>query len=396
MGADAHNLSIVLDEGGFSPAACVDIAAAAAEIGRGCGALLIAEEALLDERHRQLGDALDRQPPWSDIPVLLVVTGGAAATQASAEAMRRIGPRNNVILLERPLRRRTLLAALDAALRARRRQYEVQALLQERDALLASLESRVADRTARLAELNGELEAFSYSVSHDLRAPLRAMGMYASILCEEFHSQLTPEARNYAERILQSARKMDRLTQDVLTLSRLTRAEIQLEDVDIDALLADVLEQYPDLAAGRRYIEIAAPLGRVRAHGPSLTQCLSNLLQNALKFVAPGQTPRVRVYSEQVGPVVRLSIHDNGPGIAPEHHQRIFGIFERAVPKSIEGTGIGLAIARKAVERMDGVIGVDSSPGQGARFWIDLRGTGAPPPRESAAHAGTAALQGPT
>jgi signal transduction histidine kinase len=165
---------------------------------------------------------------------------------------------------------------------------------------------------------------------------------------------------------------MDRLTRDVLTLSRLTRSEMNLESLDLDRILPEVIDQYPDLAAAHGQIEFASPLGTVMGHGASLTQCFSNMLHNALKFVPDGRTPHIRVYSEVVNGRVRVSVQDNGVGIDPVHQQRIFGIFERVSAANIPGTGIGLAIAKKAVTRMGGSIGVESSLGGGARFWIEL------------------------
>jgi signal transduction histidine kinase len=370
-GADARNLELVLGRAGLAGSACPNIAAVALELEHGCGAILLTEEALAHTGQRDLSAALDGQPPWSDLPIVLIVSGGDSAT-AFTEAARLVGQRTNLTLVERPLRSVTLLSTLRAALRARRRQYEVKNLLRERDELLSSLERRVAERTARLEELNGELEAFSYSVSHDLRAPLRSLETYATILCEDFRDALPAEARHYAERIARNAEKMDRLTRDVLTLSRLTRSDLQMDSVDLDAVLDDVIEQYPDLASARREIEICRPLGCVLGHGPSLTQCFSNLLQNAFKFIPDGRPPDVRVFSEVGAARVRVSVLDNGIGIEPAYHQRIFGIFERASPAYVPGTGIGLAIAKKAVERMGGAIGVESSPGNGARFWIEL------------------------
>lgn len=370
-GADARNLHAILRAAGLEAAACPNVSAVALEIQHGCGAILLTEEALNYSRPHDLAAALEREPPWSDIPLVFIITGGHSPT-AAAEAIRLLGPRANITMVERPLRRETLLTTLQAALRARRRQYEVQHLLRERDELLASLEQRVAERTAKLEELNGELEAFSYSVSHDLRAPLRALQTYARVLCDEFKATLPEEGRRYAERIARNAEKMDQLTQDVLTLSRITRGETPLTPIALDHFIAEVVDQYPDLAAVHHHIEICAPLGSVLGHGPSLTQCFSNLLQNAVKFIPEGRTPRVRVYSQIAERTVRVYVEDNGIGIDPAHHKRIFGIFERASGSNVAGTGIGLAIAKKAVERMGGAIGVDSSAGAGARFWVEL------------------------
>lgn len=370
-GADATNLTTVLENAGLMSLACSNVSVVAREIDHGCGAILLIEEALNTSGNADLSSALQRQPPWSDIPVVLIVSGGNT-TSAGIEAIRLIGPRSNITMVERPLRSATLLSTLHAALRARQRQYEVGALLRERDELLASLEKRVADRTSRLEALNADLEAFSYSVSHDLRAPLRALEAYAKILCDDFGPQMPPEARHYAERIAKNAEKMDRLTRDVLTLSLVTRSELKLDAINLDEIIPEVIDQYPDLAAASGQIEISSPLGLVWAHGPSLTQCFSNLLQNALKFMPEGRTPHIKVYSQREAGRATISVQDNGDGIDPAYQGRIFGIFERVSSAKVPGTGIGLSIAKKAVERMGGSIGVESTVGTGARFWIEL------------------------
>jgi signal transduction histidine kinase len=258
------------------------------------------------------------------------------------------------------------------ARRARARQYEIRDLLGERDELLASLEKRVAQRTEKLNELNSELEAFTYSVSHDLRAPLRAISLYGKILCDEFGPALTEEGSGYAARIVKNAIKMDQLLQDVLHLSRITRGEMPMVAIDLDELLGEIIAQYPDLEAARAQIEIHAPLGRLMGNSASLTQCLSNLLQNAIKFVPAGRVARVIVRSEPIGDKLRLYVEDNGLGIDHSQHMRIFGIFERLNGAEIPGTGVGLAIVKKAITRMGGSVGVESALGEGARFWIEL------------------------
>jgi DNA-binding NtrC family response regulator len=148
-GADAHNLASVLSKAGVSSTACPNLSAAAIELELGCGALVLTEDALNFSGHHELVAALDRQPAWSDVPVVLIVTG-SRTPGAVAEAVRLIGSRGNIALVERPLHAATLVSTVQAALRARRRQYEVKTLLRERDELLASLEQRVAERTAKL------------------------------------------------------------------------------------------------------------------------------------------------------------------------------------------------------------------------------------------------------
>jgi len=166
---------------------------------------------------------------------------------------------------------------------------------------------------------------------------------------------------------------MDRLIQDLLTYSRISRRELQLEPVSLDKLVRDVVENYPVMRPERADIEVKGPLPDVIAHEPSLSQVVSNLLSNAVKFVAPDGRLRVRVSVERQDTCARLCIEDNGIGIKREHQSRLFGMFERIHPeRNYEGTGIGLAIVRKAVERMNGKVGVESDGISGSKFWIEL------------------------
>jgi signal transduction histidine kinase len=235
------------------------------------------------------------------------------------------------------------------------------------------LEKQVTERTATLRETIGELEAFSYSISHDLRAPLRAMQGFALILAEECASQISPEGKEYIRRITSAAERMDRLIQDVLNYSRVARAELPFERIDTETLLRDILESYPMFHAPAADIQLEGTFPLVLGNQAVLTQCISNLLGNAVKFVAPGVTPRVRVWAETVGDgkIVRLFFKDNGLGIDKEAQEMIFGIFQR-VSQSYEGTGIGLAIVKKGVERMGGAVGLESGLAQGSTFWLEL------------------------
>ena len=248
------------------------------------------------------------------------------------------------------------------------------------------LERTVADRTVELRETIGELEAFSYSISHDLRAPLRSIQGYARILIQECSENLDPECRGYLERIHSAGERMDRLIQDVLTLSRVARTDFKLEPLDLDKLARGIVESFPNLQAPSSEILIEGRLPAVLGNPAALTQCLSNLLGNAVKFVAPGQHPCVRVWAECAdlgldapggakaagqGAMIRLFVQDNGIGIPKQAQEKIFGIFQR-LSKEYEGTGIGLAIVKKAAERMRGRIGVHSEAGRGSTFWIDL------------------------
>jgi signal transduction histidine kinase len=236
------------------------------------------------------------------------------------------------------------------------------------------LTREVQARTGELRETIGELEAFSYSVSHDMRAPLRAMQGFAQLLLQNHETTLDSRSVDQLRRIDASAARLDALINDVLTYSRLLRSEIALQPVDLDALVRRIVATYPQLQADGAEITVEGTLPAVRANEASLTQVVSNLLTNAVKFVPPGTAPRVRVRAEPIEGDIRVWIDDNGIGIEARDQERIWTIFTRlGRAKDYDGTGIGLAIVRKAVERMQGAIGVESAPGQGSRFWFRLR-----------------------
>ena len=233
------------------------------------------------------------------------------------------------------------------------------------------LEKIVAERTARLQDTIGELEAFSYSVSHDMRAPLRAMSRYAEVLLTDAGPKLKDCEKHYLERIVASAKRLDALIQDALTYSRVCQAQLELKPVDLGPLIHGIIEQYPALHPDKADIDCKTPLLPVLGHDASLTQVLANLLVNAVKFVKPGTRPDVVVWTEAIHSEVRICVRDNGIGIAAEDQQRIFGMFARIHSENLyEGTGIGLAIVRKAAERMGGTSGVESELGKGSTFWI--------------------------
>jgi signal transduction histidine kinase len=370
LGADARNTSQVLREAGLSAVAFSRLEIALEHLNENCGALLLTEEALHAKGRDALTLALSRQPPWSDLPIILIVS---AAHSTSVDTRTLLGARGNVTLVERPLRVATLVAAIDVALRARRRQLELRDIMASREQLLDSLENRVTERTAKLQTMVGEMEAFSYSVSHDLRSPLRVLSGYAQTLCEDHAEFLSPEAKRYLEKIRKAAERMDRLTQDLLAYTRVASAELVLGPVNLDEVVRDVIETYPALRDAEASIRIESPLGMALGHVPSLVQCFSNLLENAVKFSPPGKNLPIEVFSKRRGNRLRCFVSDSGPGILRAHQKRIFDLFERASDASVPGTGVGLAIVKKAVERMGGGVGVNSVLGKGTKFWIDLK-----------------------
>ena len=239
---------------------------------------------------------------------------------------------------------------------------------------IEELNEALAKQIRDLAAANQELDAFSYSISHDLRAPLRAMQGFSEALLEDYGERLGATGHDYAHRIVAAGRQMDTLIQDLLAYSRLVRAEVSLDPVSLETVVDGAcgpLEMEVKERAGELVVD--RPLGRVLAHRAVLGQIVTNLLTNALKFTRPDTPPRVRVRSERAGGRVRLWVEDNGIGIAPEHRERIFRAFERLHGVTqYPGTGIGLAIVQKGATRLGGQAGVESEPGAGSRFWVEL------------------------
>jgi two-component system, sensor histidine kinase and response regulator len=249
------------------------------------------------------------------------------------------------------------------------------------------LERLVADRTRELRETNDQLNAFCYSIAHDLKAPLRAQSAFASILQEEFQHLLGEKGCDYLRRISNAAERQSRLVQDLLSHMSISRTELPMDSVDLSTIVQQArTDIIMDVQRTGAQFEIGPLRERVMANPSSLHLVVVNLLSNALKFVAPGTKPIVRIWSEVLpaheknsreqpnGRFVRVWVQDNGIGIPAEYADKVFGVFERLhTSKHYPGTGIGLAIVKKAVERMGGQVGVASDPGKGSRFWVDLQ-----------------------
>lgn len=244
------------------------------------------------------------------------------------------------------------------------------------------LERRIQERTERLAEANMELRAFAHTVAHDLRAPLRNVEGYADALREDESPRLSEQGRHFLARLREAARRMDRLITELLAYSQLSRAELKLRTVDLERVawlaLSDIETQVSRSGA---QVEIASPLPAALGNEAILVQVFENLIGNAIKFVAPGVAPSIRIHGCEDGDHALVWIADNGIGIPPEQRERIFGVFERLHgEEAYPGTGIGLAIVRKAMERLGGSVRVEAAAaGTVLRLCLPMR-CGAEPP----------------
>jgi len=239
---------------------------------------------------------------------------------------------------------------------------------------IKALNAQLNDRVRQLTDTNKELEAFCYSISHDLRAPLRAMRTFSQALMEDHSSSLNDDGRHYLDRISHSAKYMDAMLNDLLEYSRLTLADLPLANLDLPLEVSEVLLSLDsEIKARNATIETSLQAAKVTAHPATLRQVLWNLITNALKFVPSDRTPRIQITAKPGNGNVRISVIDNGIGIPAEHSSRVFNLFERLHrDPAYPGTGVGLAMVRRATERMGGRAGVDSKPNEGSTFWVEL------------------------
>ena len=237
------------------------------------------------------------------------------------------------------------------------------------------LERRVRERTAQLKASNKELEAFSYTVSHDLRAPLRAINGFVSALDEDCREKLNDEDRVYLDRIKQAGDRMTHLIEDLLAYSRLGRTGVNLRRVPVRDVAQEIADDFIlRLKAIGGSIKLADDLPDVTADPTFLTQVLSNLFENAINYRKKDVPPEINVTWRREGKNVIICVADNGIGIAPAYHEKIFEVFQRLhTADKFPGTGIGLANARKAMEKLNGRIWVESDAGKGSCFCIELK-----------------------
>lgn len=282
-----------------------------------------------------------------------------------------------VDFLTKPLRPDILRAKVEVftelALIRQRLQEEIAERTRSADEIL-KLNAQLEVKNSELSETVQELERYSYSISHDMRAPLRSMHGYSEILLDECKDQLGAEHQAFLRKINAGAMRLDRLIRDVLNYSVVSRSRFELVPIDLDQLTRDIIEQYPGFQPPDAEVQIEGRLPTVMANEAALTQCISNLVGNAIKFVTPGNPPRVRIRADNDSTISRLWFIDNGIGIAPGDLDRIFGIFVKIhSPETYSGTGIGLSIVRKAAQKMGATVGVESTLGEGSRFWLDLK-----------------------
>jgi signal transduction histidine kinase len=359
---DALRSRSVLAEVGLACAICPSLEVLCRELRRGVGAVVLTEESLAEDGERQLAEALARQPAWSELPIL-VLTGGGADSPLALRALETLG---NVTLLERPVRLTALTSALRAALRARRRQYQVRDHLEERERTAAALREAARRKDEFLAML-----------AHELRNPLAPIRTGLQILrlrCKG--NAVVEQVGGMMERQLSH---MVRLVDDLLDVSRIARGKIELrkERVELAAVVARAVEGVrPALEERQHHLEAALPAEPVwlDADPARLEQVLANLLTNACKYTEPGG--HIHLAGVREGDEVVLRVRDDGIGIRPEMLTHIFEMFAQAdrVPgRLLEGLGLGLSLVKSLAEMHGGTATAFSEgPGRGSEFVVRL------------------------
>jgi signal transduction histidine kinase len=352
---DAAGAVDVLARADMCAQAFRDVAELVREMERGAAALLLAEEVLVDPAIETLATRLRSQPAWSDLPILVLARPGANSTAVDS-AMARLG---NVTVIERPIRVAAFVSSVRAALRARQRQYELRAVIEN---------LRVADQ--RKTE-------FLATLAHELRNPLAPLGTALSILTRQ---QLDPpKAKPYLDMMGRQIDHMVRLINDLMEVSRITRGKIELrtETLPLDRVVRDAIELSRPLldAAGHQLdVEIAPGDWLVRGDGVRLSQVFANLLNNAAKYTPPGG--HVRVAVERAGSRARVRVSDDGLGIPAEMLPSIFGMFVQVSDTSRTaqgGLGIGLTLVKSLVELHGGTVSASSAGlGLGTEFVVEL------------------------
>ena len=357
IGRDATLLATSLAPLDVERAIAPDTQALIDMLNQGAGCAIIAEEALTPDAMETIKTWLAEQPSWSDTPLLVLTFGGRANRQnhRRSEHLQSLG---NVTLMERPVRPDTAQSSVRSALRARMRQYEVRS------------------RQEALLQANADLEQFAHSASHDLREPLRSIGIYSDLLTRRYTQVLDEKGLEYLHVIRSGARRMDALLDDLLSYAHASSIfQEGLEPVSamppLESALANLAAAIQESAA--EIVVGEMPLVKMRES--HLAQVFQNLIGNAIKYRNPEKPVHVQVTARRAETKWIISIADNGIGVPPAYTESIFGIFKRLHSNSTySGTGMGLAICKRIVERYGGLIWVESEPDGGATFSFSVPG----------------------
>jgi signal transduction histidine kinase/ActR/RegA family two-component response regulator len=375
-GKDAALAAATLNSESIDSVVCSDLECAEQALEEGAGLLLIAEEALTTQGFRALAANLAKQPPWSDLPVLLMTRYGADSGTV-AQAIPALG---NVTLLERPLRPTTLISAVKAALKARERQYQVGEHLAEQARINKQLEDSIKERERveeALRDADRRKDEFLATLAHELRNPLAPIRNTLHIL--RLADSGNPATAQICEMMERQVGHLVRLVDDLMEVSRITRGKIELrpEPVEVAAIIRSAVEaSRPLIEQSRHQLAISIPPEALVINGDPvrLSQVVSNLLNNSAKYMDEGG--QIWLGAKKLGDRVILSVRDTGIGIPPEMLPHIFKMFtqvDRSKRQAQGGLGIGLSLVRTLVEMHGGEVeALSAGVGQGSEFILRL------------------------
>lgn len=355
IGRDSALLAATLTGGGVETAIASDVPNLIELLNQGVGSVIIAEEALTPGSIKPITEWLAAQPPWSDPPFVVLTFQGRASRESHLRASQ-IQALGNFTFIERPARPETVTSVILSTLRARMRQYEIRS------------------RQEALLRANADLEQFAHSASHDLREPLRSIGLYSDMLSRRYSDVLSQEGNEYLRVIHSSSRRMDALLTDLLEYAHASSiAEEALQPIEALGPLQTALANLAGAVEESSAVITVGELPEVRIRESHLSQVFQNLIANAIRYRKQHERPLIHVSAERKGGCFIFAVTDNGIGVPDAYKEKIFGIFKRLHSYSeYPGTGMGLAICQRIVERYHGRIWVESEPGKGSSFLFSL------------------------
>lgn len=355
IGRDAILLANSLAALEVDTAIAADAEALVTLLTEGAGCAIVAEEALPPAGLQALKLWLSEQPPWSDMP-FVVLTFSGRATRESHKRADELQALGNVAFVERPGRPDTVVSSVRSALRARMRQYEVRS------------------RQEALIQANADLEQFAHSASHDLREPLRSISIYSDLLARNYAAVLDAKGIDFLHLIRSRAVRMDALLDDLLAYAHTSSIpEGPVEPIDASRPLQWALDNLTGAIQQSGANITIGQMPAVKMRESHLSQLFQNLIGNAIKYRKPDQPVEVELSAHRADGSWVFTIADNGIGVPPAYRETIFGIFKRLHSSSeYSGTGMGLAICKRIVERYGGRIWVESELGTGANFFFSI------------------------
>jgi signal transduction histidine kinase len=354
VGRDARLLADTLAVLGIDTEISSDEKNLVALLAEGAGTAIVTEEALTVDHVPALAAWLATQPPWSDIPLVILTSGGRATFESKRRA-RELETLGNFTLIERPVRPETVQSAVRAALRARSRQYEMRS---HQEALI---------------QANADLEQFAHSASHDLREPIRSISVYTELLERDYARLLDPKGKGFLGYIHSSAQRMEALLADLLSYAH--ASSVPVENPELISAKEPLDTALENLAGAIRESSASITVGEmpiVRMRKSHLEQVFQNLVGNAIKY-RRDDSLRVQLAARKQDNHWLFCVEDNGMGIAPEYKEMVFGMFKRLhTNQAYSGSGMGLAICQRIVERYRGRIWVESELGRGSKFLFTI------------------------